>query len=633
MNNENNINNEVNNVVEPVVNSTENIGNVETSVQPIEEVKPVEIPVVPSEPVKTVEPTNTVVPETPAAPAVNPSPTPEVPSTETPVQPIEPVSNTPVVTEPITSTPSNKKGFPKFLIIAIIIVAVGALSFVGYKLISGTGGSDYDEDKSSSSSFFLAKNQSDKYALFNGKGKRLTDFSYSYPGTFYDGAVVVQSDDKYGMMNDQGKMIVDFGKYRRIYRHKGIYEATDNNSNHYILNSKGNVLYEINASDIEYYGTDYKFGVVKNKKGDTYDILDSHAKKILSISIKSGASSIEVEENNDRYYVAFYNNKNYVIDAKEGKKVVEFEAENHYCVNTDDTDGKYITLNSCVAWYESQDEVYYKVIIDEKVQDLSDKCDSINSRDGILYCYNNEKKYVMKSNLEPGLEIEYNYKNTTFIDSDNYIEDYSGTPDKVLFYNKGKVVKEVSCRRIEKEDYVKGNVYTLETTGESGCDEKYGLYEFYDKKGNKLGKTYEDITRSYDLFDGNNLTAVSEDGKNYYLVNDKIEKVSDVYDEIEYADKTKFYFSTKNDYIGILDRKGKTIIEAKYDNIAIYDVYGTAIAVLNTKDSKFTIYDLKKNKEIVSLNSNPDIYDHYMMVSDNGKTYFYNYSGKMFYSE
>ena len=28
-------------------------------------------------------------------------------------------------------------------------------------------------------------------------------------------------------------------------------------------------------------------------------------------------------ENNDRYYVAFYNNKNYVIDAKEGKKVAE----------------------------------------------------------------------------------------------------------------------------------------------------------------------------------------------------------------------------------------------------------------------------------------------------------------------
>jgi hypothetical protein len=38
----------------------------------------------------------------------------------------------------------------------------------------------------------------------------------------------------------------------------------------------------------------------------------------------------------------------------------------------------------------------------------------------------------------------------------------------------------------------------------------------------------------------------------------------------------------------------------------------------------FIVYDLKNNKEIISLKSNPDIFDYFMRVSDNGKTYFYN---------
>ena len=630
MNNENNINNEVNNVVEPVVNSTDNIGNVETPVQPIEEVKPVEIPVVPSEPVKTVEPTNTVVPETPAAPvepAINPTSISEVPVVNEKVS--SPITNS----EPISTTSNNKKGFPKILIIAIILVVVSALAFFGYKLITGSGNGNSSEDKSRSSSFFLAKDQSDKYALFNGKGKRLTDFLYSYPGEFYDGSIVVTLNEKTGIMNDQGKMVVDFGKYEYITRYDGVYEARNKDYTYTILNSKGKVLYESLKNDIDYYGDEYKFIVINNNKDNTYDILDSHGKKFLSIPIKKGVASLEKDDKNDRYYSLFYNNKNYVIDAKEGKKVAEFESEKHYCINTDDTDGKYITLNSCVSWYESQDKVYYKVIVDGKLQDLSDKCSSISSDDGILYCSKDGKIYIMNSNLEIGLEIDYSYKNTTYIDSDHYIEEYSSSPDKVLFYNKGKVVNEVSCRKIEKDDYVKGNVYTLKTTGESGCDEKYGLYEFYDKKGNKLGKIYEDISSGYDLFDDNNLTIVSEDSKRYYLVNDKIEKVSEEFDEIELAEKTKYYFSNENGYVGVLDKKGKTIVDAKYDEITIYEVYGTVVAVLNTKDSSFIVYDLKNNKEIISLKSNPDIFDYFMRVSDNGKTYFYNYSGKMFYSE
>ncbi len=545
----------------------------------------------------------------------------------------EPVSKN--IVEPVTinnnvnlGNQSNKKKFPIVILIIVIIVILGLL-FLGYKLLS-KGSSTSESDNSGSTSFFI-KNNTGKYALFNEDGKKLSDFIYDDYENFYNGTTVVEKDNNYAIINEKGKIVLDYGKYATIKRVSGIYRAETKDYKYHVLDSNGKLLYENVKYNIDSYGDKYTFSVINTN--DKYIVLNSVGKEIISIPV-SGSESMEGEDNNDRYFTLFYNNKNYVIDAKEGKMLVSFDEKKHYCVNTDDIDGKYITMNSCVSWYEKSDNPSWKVIKDGKVYDLTDKCESVTSIDGIMYCYTDDKSYVLNSDLNLGIEVDNNYKNTTIIDEENYIEeDYNSNPRKVLFYNKGKKVNEVSCVKIEKDSFITDSIYTLRTITGTNCEKESGLYEFYDKKGNKLGKSYKEIPYDYNSFDDNKLSIVSEDGNNYYLINEKVEKVSEDFDKIYQDSDTKYYNARKNNQEGILDRTGKKVIDTIYKDAVLYEVINYYVAVLCTKDNSYIVYNLNSNKEILKTSEKPDIYNNYIITKDNGKNNYYTFKGKLLFSE
>ena len=491
--------------------------------------------------------------------------------------------------------------------------------------LSGCGSKNKNTKEEYSDAFFIKEDS--KYALFNNEGKKLTDFVFTAVGTttnFRKGSAIVKKDDKNGIIGSNGKMIVDFGKYKYIYESAGLYKATDNDSNEYLLDSNGKVLFNLkNASINTYFGvSSYSLLFEKDKK--KYSVLNSDGKILVTFNEKEGAENPTTNEE-DGFISVFYNKKNYILDGESGKKVMEFDSDIHYCVNNVSEDGKVITMNSCVGILFQRDyETTYKFIKDGKLYDLSDKCDRVNYINNALTCTKDSKTYLLDSKMNIGISTE----GIAYKDGDHYAKLKDGSFNGVDFYNNNKVVKNVECRSIKETGYSETGLYILSTYYSTKCGTTSGTYEYYNEKGeNAFGKSFARANK----FDVNGLATVSEDKKNFYLIDTKGKKVSEDYDNI-YLD-SEYYITTKNNLKGILDNKGKQVIEAKYKSVDVFEEQGVKYAKLTTEDSKYIIYNLSKGKEIITLDSNPSTNANYIYTSKDGKKTYYTYTGKEFYKE
>ena len=167
------------------------------------------------------------------------------------------------------------------------------------------------ESLTDSTSFWIS-NDEDLYALFDVNGKQVTKFNYKYVGDeFVNGTTYVKNvDDQYGIISENGKMIADFGKYSYISQITGLYEVRDESYNKYLIDGKGNVLYELKNYSVTSYDSDSFFIL---EKEDTYHVLNYEGKELISFPIDSDADSPITSERDD-YVSIFYNNKEYIIN-------------------------------------------------------------------------------------------------------------------------------------------------------------------------------------------------------------------------------------------------------------------------------------------------------------------------------
>ncbi len=545
--------------------------------------------------------------------------------TYTQPQPMQqPINNQQYVQQPMNNNyvnaPNNKSKNNKkiiLIVIAILIIILGVIAFLYFKKDKNK---NLEMDITYSTAFFI-KNENDKYALFNDEGKQLTEFIFTSTSDFVNGTSLVKKDDAYGIIDSNGKMTVDFGKYSYITTAAGMYKVHGEDYHYLLIDGTGKVLYDLEDNDLDTFIGGY-YSILEEKSTKTYKVLNYQGKVMTSFPIVESVDDDPETNEEEGYISVFYNNKNFILNEKTGKEVISFNDDKHYCVNNVEEDGKIITLNSCVSWFQSQDKTYYKFIKNGKLYDLNDKCDSVYYENGNLVCNKDYKKYLLDDNLNVGVDIS----NKIYVDNNTYAQNKDGSFNGVDFYNDGKVVKNVPCRNIKDTGYAEKGFYVLGTYYSSSCGTSSGTYEFYNSKGeNAFGKSFTRVNN----FDKNGLAKVSEDKEKYYLIDTTGKKVSDDFDNITLSNN--YYIVTKDNLKGILDKDGKQILECKYSNIEITEKQNKYYAKLSTTDSKYILYDINKKVEVLNLESSPNFYEHYILITKDNNKQYYAYNGKLFY--
>ena len=442
---------------------------------------------------------------------------------------------------------------------------------------------------------------------------------------FFNGVSRVQNEnDEYGLISSSGKMLVDFGKYEYISDEEAVYVMRDKDYNSYLYNSAGKLIKKLGEDEeVLSYVTEDTFALLKSSI--EYKVINYNGEEIVSIPIPKNSRSIKEPEgtSNDKYVSIFYNDENYVIDIYKKKIVLTLPDSRYFCVSdiNEENDNEFI-LNTCYSDVESS----YKFVRDGKIVYTKEE-GSIEFK-GNNVVYNGDKNYLLDENGNEKININFYI---IYKDYNNYIRQSKGSQNGAELYVNGTLKEKISCNNIQG-GYAKYGVYLLGSCQGYGDNDK--IYINYD--GTRINdKSYK---RAYE-FDNNGYASVSEDGKKYYLINLKGEKVSDYYSNNSTAEKIYNLKGTDDLYYGtnedgtttIFEINGKKLATGKKTDTVVSN--GVAYAIME-KDGKYTIRDLRKEKDIVTVDSKPSVYGRYFTTSSNSKKQYYSFvNGKMFYEK
>lgn len=520
------------------------------------------------------------------------------------------------------------------IIAVVVVIVIAGLIFVP-KLFGNKEKTNMSHSLTNSSSFWLT-NDEYLYALFDVNGKQVTEFIYKSVGDFVNGTTYVKNvDDQYGIISEKGKMISNFGKYSYISQITGLYEVRDESYNKYLIDNTGKVLYELENYEVKSYDSD-SFFILENEENDTYHVLNYEGKELTSFPIDSDADSPIISERDD-YVSIFYNNKEYIINPFTKKVKNTFDSDKAFTIKGISENGT-ILLNSYSDWSTMGEPTTYKVVKDNKVNNLPEECTSISfdeNDDNNIVCQNDDGRFLLNDNYQKGVKISTNlYVNKVYSDNKGYAYERINSNNLVLrvdFVQNEDTVKEVPCRELKNSGYMANGLYILEKHYTDGCEiESGGYYEYYNPSGEKMfGRAFN----SASAFDENSLAIVQEENtREYSLIDTQGKQVGNSYESIKLHDYSSYYIVMKDSMYGILNEKGKEIVPCKYSRI---DITNNNYAKLKTTDSKNIIFDLSKGKEILSLDdteSNVNLSKHYITTSFGGKTRYYSYTtGKLFY--
>lgn len=516
------------------------------------------------------------------------------------------------------------------LVIAIVTVCFGLIIFYFFsKKVY-----DYDNgfDITKTTAFFL-KNENKKYALFNKNGDQLSDFIFTGVSSFINGTADIMIDDKYGIINENGKFIVETGLYEFILRKGGLYEVHQNINGEYkkyLINGHGKILYDLSDVKVTQPSLIEEVVLIESEEDKKYTLINYEGKEMTSFSIVEGVEEPSIYDYDEMIIGLFYNNNNLFFNAKTGKQISSFSSDSVYSVSYSSEDKKIFILST----YGDLDDREYKIIKNGKVYDNTNDCDQIYMESDRIYCDKDYITYILDSNFN----IEFDIEDKIYKDSRNYAINKSGNSYGVDFYENGKLVKSVPCQSLKQSsnDYNPLGIYLLSSEQTRECRNDNHYYSYYKSNGEKLNDKQFSLAEDYDV---NNLARVSNDRKNFYLIDKNGVQVSSIYDSISVPMtelSRKYYYVEKNNLDGLLDSSGKEILPCNYKNISVPYSDEKKYIIITTKDSKYILYDLFNNEEIRTFDAKPFSNNNqynglYFTVSSNGKTEYYTYNGKKIY--
>lgn len=537
-----------------------------------------------------------------------------------------------------------KKGFVitdnlRKIIIGVVAVVVVILGFFAIKNVI-EGSKVLDADSLTSSSAFAIKDKNDKYAIFNNDGTKLTDFIYENVSEFFNGnAIVTNEKGEYGLISQSGKMIISFGKYTSIQRTGALYKLRDKNYDYVLATSTEKIVSELKKETIySEFTTSYSYYTIL-ENDNSYMFYDYTGTKFLTITKNKSASSKPFIDEKDELITISYNGKNYMYNVVTGKKIVEFDSSDKYCIyDRNDDNLNEIILQNCTDHVYNSDSRDFKFIQNNSIKfETKNECDSLSFDYNSIICSQSNytsTDYIFDRN---GNKSEgFKWFDFSYNDFNGYVKNIENT-NNVGFYKNGKLIKTVECFEVGENSYSSQGIYTLVPSQSSACKNSTENYHQYFKSNGDLL-----INNKYqfaETFDVNGLAIVYKivNKKYVYTLIDKSGKaIIDGYDEIGTLsfpeDNAAYYTAKKGDTETLFDSKGKSIVSAKKISRAIKP-NDTIYFILNKNDTKTGIYDIKAKKEIITINGSFNWNEHYVQAQNGSKLEYYTYSGKLFYTK
>ncbi len=492
-----------------------------------------------------------------------------------------------------------------FVGILLLLLVVGA--FFLLRKESSKNKMQFDKLKETDS--FFIENSNMRYALFHEDGSQLSDFIFKRIGTFYGGVTRVESHDgQSALLKDDGSYLIPFSN-DYIVDYQSLFLVKPSNGGAFkIVNYMGEKIMEENNLAIVPFDDPSLFLIVKegkddvtvvNYKGDTLDTLKK-GNYSKSSKVESGYVTLM-----DAY-------KTYLYNVDDGKKILELDGT--YCIFK--AEGETVILSSC----SSNDTVRdFRVIQDGKerynvgkfvcssldiMEDGNVVCDSASVdiyhfitngtvHDDLISGYHNQKTYALKK--ETGL----------------------------IFYLDGKENYRIDCATV---DQMIRDGYLVRAYNQGNCAGTGTGYAYHSKTGEKLTDYFYKASN----WDDNNLAIVASDSENYYLLNDSMERVSEVY-RILYAANNLYVGMEKNGNYQLIDKKHQVLESGfrGFKNTNRGKIKENFVILFY--DDKIVIYNSTDGSRIGENHfSNATLQEHYYTI---GNAYYSYKTAKEFYTK
>lgn len=549
-------------------------------------------------------------------------------------------------TEPNPYKGWNKKNTKKWLLIlTIVIISLIAITTCVFILAKNknTKNKNKNIDEIQTLHSFFIKNKNKEYALYNAKGKQLSEFGFQKVGKFYNQATVVQKDNKYAIINEDGNIVVGYDVYGSIEQKGFMFTGTKSDGTREILDYKGKVwsgCTAVNSANEE---------IAVLLKGDNVEIINAELKNIATLPQKAESSyaayaTIQVKEN--YAVVNLYEGKNeigYLIDINNKDKYLKLDKG--YSIEGIDTKQNAIVLAHGANGYRKIDEI---IVI--KDFNILYKCD-----EEFLTSFMSSTKYVNAKFMDNYVYIENiktlislsngnvsdfsKYTSVSFITPDTYV----GVSDKKIeFFVNSKLVNTLN------EDLGSYSLSSL-NNGYYRKVSKYSTFNqyIYKKDGTLLNdKKYKTISEMINKY------IILQENDKYYIVDQNFNKVTDecynithelaslgtYQGENQYEDYFAVYTDSKNT-LKLLDSNMKTVFEyTSPDNKIAYlnlnKHNGQLYVTIKFSSSKVKVYNANTNKLVSDIGSKWTNNKDYYTVETADKETYYSYIGdKEFYSE
>lgn len=467
-----------------------------------------------------------------------------------------------------------------------------------------------------------------KTGYIDNSGEVIVKPKYLYGTDYYKGYAVVKNyNSLYGILDSKGKTKIAFGNIftATLYGNRYVVSKfTSDGLKMGLLNENLDELTRFKYDNLTYS----KSGVFIFTRDETMGIMNSDGKEIYTYkvdevddrNISVEISNLTEENDSDLYAKIKINSSSTIINTTTGKEVYKYTLDdinvldnNVFYIKNSSGKNKYFIIKNDKVVYESS---YYKRI---RVENLnSDIAIGIKEDASIDYINLIDKKVINNDD-----SIKYTYSDGVILK-----EQYNFNAKKIMYtiYTPSKEFGTFSDLKPYDNKYINGYL-KIKTENDK--------YEFVNKKGNVITKKeYEELSdfnkNGYAIVSNDNLYGVI-DSKGKEIIDEKYDEIiflnDNLFKNVKKISKNELFIFKENNKYGIINSDGKVVIKANYDD---FDTITTKYPIIEgTYNGEKFLINLNTLKELsIKVSDKVEIYDNYIISSLN----YYNYNGEQIYT-
>lgn len=467
-----------------------------------------------------------------------------------------------------------------------------------------------------------------KTGYIDNSGEVIVKPKYLYGTDYYKGYAVVKNyNSLYGILDSKGKTKIAFGNIftATLYGNRYVVSKfTSDGLKMGLLNENLDELTRFKYDNLTYS----KSGVFIFTRDETMGIMNSDGKEIYTYKVDEvDDRNISIEISNltegndsDLYAKIKINSSSTIINTTTGKEVYKYTLDdinvldnNVFYIKNSSGKNKYFIIKNDKVVYESSD---YKRI---RVENLNSNI-AIGIKEDASIDYIN---IIDKKVINNDESIKYTYSDGVILK-----EQYNFNAKKIMYtiYTPSKEFGTFSDLKPYDNKYVNGYL-KIKTENDK--------YEFVNKKGNVITKkAYEELSdfnkNGYAIVSNDNLYGVI-DSKGKEIIDEKYEEIiflnDNLFKNVKKISKNELFIFKENNKYGIINSDGKVVIKANYDD---FDTITTKYPIIEgTYNGEKFLINLNTLKELsIKVSDKVEIYDNYIISSLN----YYNYNGEQIYT-